>query len=111
MSPRSLAPLPEELHIPRGDDDEPVFAEPWEARVFALVVSLHRAGRFEWKTFQSLLVDEIGRSERAGQPRTYYLNWAMAAERLFEQIGLSERSAVDQRVQQLRPDDRTIHLR
>jgi len=103
--------FPADLSIPRGPDDDPVFAEPWEARIFSLVVTLHRAGAFEWKQFQELLVDEIGRSEASGRPHPYYLNWAMAAERLFESLGYASRTSVDTRVEVLRPDDRTVRLR
>ena len=103
--------IPMELSIPRGPDDEPVFAEPWEARIFSLVVTLHRAGAFEWKQFQELLVNEIDQSEASSQPRPYYLNWAMAAERLFDTLGVASRTDVDVRVEVLRPDDRTVRLR
>jgi len=103
--------IPVDLRIPRGPDQEPVFAEPWEARIFSLVVTLHRAGAFEWKQFQELLIDEIGHSEATGRPRLYYLNWATAAERLFESLGFASRSSVDIRVEVLRPDDRTVRLR
>lgn len=105
-----MPPLPADLSIP-ADTDGPVFAEPWEARVFALVVKLQQAGLFAWGDFQAVLVDEITHSEAAGSPRPYYLNWAMAAERLFEQLGLAERVAVDTRVADLRPDDHTVRLR
>jgi nitrile hydratase accessory protein len=103
--------LPSDLAIPRDPAGAPVFAEPWEARVFGMVVSLHQAGAFEWKSFQELLVDEIARSEASGHPRPYYLNWAMAAERLFETLAFASRAAVDARVEALRPEDRTIRLR
>lgn len=103
--------LPPELAVPRDDAGEPVFAEPWEARIFALVVDLYRTSAFEWHLFQTLLIDEIARSEAAGHPRPYYLNWAMAAERLFETLGFVARDAIDGRVEELRPDDRTIRLR
>lgn len=107
----NLPPLPADLTIPRNEDGAPVFREPWEARIFSMVVTLHRSGAFEWKEFQSLLVDEISRTEAAGTPRPYYLNWAMAAERLFEQLDFAARTSIDSRVAELRPDDRTIRLR
>jgi nitrile hydratase accessory protein len=102
--------LPAELKIPLGNDGDPVFTEPWEAKVFALVVSAHKQGQFEWKEFQQLLVEEISHSEKHGEPRAYYLNWAIAAERLFESLGSLLRSEVDQRVSDLRPDDKTVRL-
>lgn len=103
--------LPRDLPIPRGSDGDPVFAEPWEARVFALVVAACNAGRFEWVEFQQLLIAEIHDSEQQAQPASYYLNWARAAEKLFESLGALEVQAVDQRVAALRPDDKTVRLR
>ncbi|MEZ5926513.1 MAG: nitrile hydratase accessory protein [Hyphomicrobiaceae bacterium] len=107
---RRLACLPAGLEIPK-DEQGPVFVEPWEARAFAMVVDLNARGRFAWKEFQALLVEEIGRSEREGLGRPYYLNWLIAAERLFETIGLTGREEVDAEVERLRPDDRTVRLR
>jgi nitrile hydratase accessory protein len=102
--------FPADMKIPLGSDGDPVFAEPWEARAFALVVSAHDQGRFEWQDFQRLLVTEIRHSEAHCEPRSYYLNWAMAAEKLFESLGSLQRSDVDQRVTDLRPDDKTVRI-
>lgn len=107
---RRLACLPMGLEIPR-DEQGPVFVEPWEARAFAMVVDLNAQGRFAWKDFQSLLVEEIGDSERGGLDRPYYVNWLIAAERLFERLGMADRAEVDAEVEALRPDDRTVRLR
>ena len=102
--------LPPELKIPLGSDGDPVFVEPWEARAFALVVSAHQQGRFEWQQFQQLLVNEISHSEQHGGPKPYYLNWAIAAEKLFAELGSLQPSEVDQRVSDLRPDDKTVRI-
>ena len=107
---RRLACLPMGLDIPKNEQG-PVFVEPWEARAFAMVVDLNAQGRFAWKDFQSLLVEEIGRSEREGLERPYYLNWLIAAERLFERLGMADRTEIDAEVEALRPDDRTVRLR
>lgn len=107
---KRLACLPMGLEIPK-DAQGPVFVEPWEARAFAMVVELNARGLFAWKDFQSLLVEEIGRSEREGLGRPYYLNWLIAAERLFEQLDMVGREEVDAEVERLRPDDRTVRLR
>ena len=107
---RRNSELPPDMVIPLGSDGDPVFAEPWEARVFALVVSAHEQGRFEWKDFQQLLVAEISHSEKHSEQRPYYLNWAIAAEKLFESLGSLQRSDVDQRVTDLRPDDKTVRI-
>lgn len=106
---RSYA-LPEDMAIPRGEDGDPVFAEPWEARVFGLVVGACDQGQFTWKEFQQLLIEEIRASETQGEPRSYYLNWAIAAEQLFTGLGALAPGDLDQRVAQLRPDDKTVRL-
>ena len=111
LAPNAEPDPPETLAIPRGPDGEPLFAEPWEARAFAMVVGLHGRGLFDWSAFQALLIEEIGRSEAAGEPRPYYLNWLMAAERLVESLGLAQRTEVDAVVAHLRPEDRTVRLR
>jgi nitrile hydratase accessory protein len=88
-----------------------VFAEPWEARIFAIVVALHQAGRFEWKDFSALLADTIRASEAAGHCEPYYEHWFEAAETLIERLGLVDHAAIDAEVEVLRPDDRTVHHR
>lgn len=107
----SLPPLPLELSIPIDSEGDPVFSEPWEARIFAMVMHAHRRNLFEWKEFQVLLIDEINLSESNQLARPYYLNWAMAAERLFESLGNINRREIDDRVSLLRPDDKTVRLR
>lgn len=106
----SYPALPADMAIPTGRDGDPVFAEPWEARIFAMVVNAFEQGRFEWIEFQQLLIEEIRHGEATGEPRPYYLNWALAAEKLFEILGTVERNAIDRRVAELRPDDKTIRL-
>lgn len=110
IAANSLPPLPDELAIPR-DAAGPLFREPWEARLFALVVDLNARGLFAWREFQGLLAEEITRSERDGLGRSYYLNWAAATERLLARLGLAEPAATDAEVARLRPDDRTVRLR
>ena len=102
-------PLPELPSIPR-EDGGPVFREPWEARIFAIIVSLHNQGAFEWKAFQELLIEEIRRTGTAGATRYYYENWFAAAEKLIQELDIAQRHEVDAEVAKLRPDDRTIVL-
>lgn len=109
-SPKRYPGLPEHMAIPLGSDGDPVFAEPWEARAFGLVVGAFDQGKFDWKDFQQLLVEEIRHSESQAESRPYYLNWAIAAEKLFETLGDLEQGDIDQRVAELRPDDRTVRL-
>ncbi len=67
-------------------DGEPVFAEPWHAQVFAMVVELHQQGLFEWSQWSATLGNEIARAQAAGDPDngdTYYLHWLNALERIL----------------------------
>jgi len=44
---------------------EAVFAEPWEARAFALAVTLSGGERFAWDDFRDLLIAEIAAGDAA----------------------------------------------
>ena len=50
-----------------SDSGAPTFREPWQAKAFAMVVLLHRQGRFEWDEWVQVLGAEIaaGRSNLA----------------------------------------------
>jgi nitrile hydratase accessory protein len=72
------------------DDDNVVFAAPWEAKAFALVVNLHQRGYFEWTAWVKALSAEIARDAQAGAGTPYYLLWLAAAEQLFASLGLVE---------------------
>jgi nitrile hydratase accessory protein len=77
----ALAALPA---IPRTGDS-PVFAEPWQAEVFALAVALQARGHFTWGQWAERLAAEIRSAQQAGDPDlgdTYYLHWLRALERL-----------------------------
>src|SRR2546428_2023051 len=41
------------------DGGGPVFAEPWQAQAFALVVKLSEQGHFTWKEWAETLSDEL----------------------------------------------------
>ena len=69
----------------RGDG--PVFAAPWQAQIFALVVALHEGGRFPWKDFHALLIEAIGEAAPGEDaPEFYYRHWLRAAEKLFQRL-------------------------
>jgi len=68
-------------------DDGPVFAEPWQARIFAVVSRLCQDGRFPWDDFKARLIAEIGRGG-ADDPTGYYVHFLNACERLLTEQGL-----------------------
>jgi len=57
-----LRELPE---IPR-EQNEPVFKEPWQAEVFAIVLSLHERGVFTWSEWAAMLSQEIKHAQSNG---------------------------------------------
>jgi nitrile hydratase accessory protein len=77
--------------VPR-DEDGPVFREPWEARAFAMALSLHEAGVFTWAEWAETLGAEIKRAQAAGDPdtgETYYSHWLATLERLVAAKGVA----------------------
>lgn len=69
-------------HLPTGPGDEPVFANPWEAKAFALVVHLYQQGHFTWPEWVEQLVAEIKAAGDKAGGTDYYLLWLTAAEQL-----------------------------
>ena len=63
------------------------FAEPWQARIFAVVTRLCDDGRYDWDAFKALLIDEVGR-HGAPDGHDYYERWTAACERLLVERGL-----------------------
>jgi nitrile hydratase accessory protein len=59
--------------------EERVFAEPWEAQAFALVVSLNERGLFTW--------DEWTQAVAAAPEEGYYERWLATLERLLQERG------------------------
>ena len=83
--------------IPRGDDDAPVFREPWEAQSFAMALALYRAGLFAWPEWAAMLAAEIKRAQASGDPdtgETYYRHWQATLERMVAEKGLTDLSAI-----------------
>jgi len=76
-----------------GLDGERSFAEPWEARVFAIVVELSRAGHFSWGEWVECFSQEVAAASATeaagGQPKSYYQQWLSTAETLLASKGLA----------------------
>jgi nitrile hydratase accessory protein len=65
--------------------EELVFAEPWQAQAFALVVKLSEAGYFTWNEWSAALAAELAEASRRGEPddgSRYYEHWLATLERL-----------------------------
>jgi len=87
-----------QLGVPR-DEAAPVFAAPWEATAFAIVLSLHRSGRFEWRDWVQLLAREIGAATPDETGERYYERWTRALETLVTELGLLTPDAIDGRME------------
>ena len=86
--------------LPPRPDDEPVFAEPWQAQAFALAVQLHRAGHFGWDEWAEALGREIAAAQARGDPddgSTYYRHWLAALRSLLSAKGLLGEADVEAR--------------
>ncbi len=91
--------LPSSIRPP-ADGDGPVFAEPWQARVFALAVKLSEQGHFTWKEWAATLASELKAAANRGEPddgSRYYEHWLAALESLVTSKGLANSTALSRR--------------
>jgi nitrile hydratase accessory protein len=75
--------------------DEPVFAEPWQAQVFALTVALHEKGLFSWSEWAEVLSAEVKGPDAAPDGHDYYERWLTALEKLLAAKGAAMPVDVD----------------
>ena len=81
-----------------GSAEPPVFAEPWQAQAFALVVALQNKGVFSAEDWAQALGAEIERAVAAGGCRDgsdYYERWCAALEHLLVARGLASHAGLD----------------
>jgi nitrile hydratase accessory protein len=79
------------------DEGGPVFAEPWQAQVFALTVKLSEQGHFTWKEWAAALAHQLHVASIAGEPddgSRYYEHWLAALETLVTAKGLADPAAL-----------------
>jgi len=84
--------------LPVRDDPNVAFAEPWEAKAFAIVVKLADAGRFTWQEWVECFSKEVAAATAVeavgGVPKTYYEQWLDAAERMMTEKGLTSKEQI-----------------
>lgn len=100
----ALAALP---LLPR-DDDGPVFAEPWQAQVFAVVVQLTERGELSWQDWAERLGAEFKGAERRGDVRTganYYDHWLNALEGFLIETDIAQPDDLAAERETIRADD------
>ena len=94
--PESVGAFESLPRLPR-DEHGPVFAEPWQAQAFALVVRLSAQGHFTWSEWTAALAAQLDAATRRAEPddgSRYYEHWLAALERLVTAKGLSDRAAL-----------------
>ena len=68
-------------------DGDLTFAEPWEAKAFAIIVKLTQSGHFTWPEWVERFSQEVAAATAVeaagGRPPTYYEQWLNAAEKLL----------------------------
>ena len=65
----------------RPGPDQPVFAEPWQAQIFALTVALNESGLFAWSEWAETLAAALQGGAADGSD--YYERWLAAVETLL----------------------------
>ena len=105
--------------FPHADDGAPVFAEPWQAQAFAMVLSLHQRGLFTWPEWAQALAAQIASAQADGDAdlgNTYYRHWLAALEATVASKGAATRDELT-RMQRAwdhaadrTPHGRPIHL-
>lgn len=73
------------LSLLSRDEEDPPFAEPWQAQAFAVVVELIESGRLTAEEWSQRLSAELKAAEGRGEYDTgerYYGHWLAALERL-----------------------------
>lgn len=111
----SAPPLPPELPGIPVDAEGPVFREPWEAQVFALVIRAHARGAFTWTEWAEALGAEIKAARLRGDPDlgdTYYRHWVETLEHLLIAKGLTTHEALEALEHEIaeRPTGRHSHV-
>lgn len=77
--------------MPRRDDGEPVFDEPWQGRAVAVAVELVAALGLSWEDFRGRLIAAIGDDPH----RSYYESWLVALADLAGVHGVATTAEVD----------------
>ncbi|MFK8251798.1 nitrile hydratase accessory protein [Ancylobacter terrae] len=79
------------LLLARPQAPDAVFAEPWEARAFALTLALSERGLFTLNDFQAALIGRVGSFEKANcivDETDYYTRWIEALGDMLAARGL-----------------------
>ena len=90
-----IAPAPSlsSMRLPAEAEHDLKFAEPWEARAFAIIVELAQAGYFTWGEWVECFSKEVAAAaadEAKGKcALSYYEQWLNAAEKMMISKGVT----------------------
>lgn len=73
-----------------GPEPQEVFAEPWQAQAFALVVALHERGLFGWPEWTAALGEALREHD------DYHAAWVGALETMLVGKGIATGPAIDE---------------
>ena len=93
------------LHDSGKDEQQPVFAEPWEAHAFAITVKLSEKGLLKWSEWTDALTEEIKIAKEQGLPdfgNTYYQFWLSALETILLDNNILKKSDLKSMIEQWR---------
>jgi nitrile hydratase accessory protein len=102
--------------LPRSQEGDPVFAEPWQAEAFALTVHLFDRGLFTWSEWAEALSIEVKRPHRDPDGHDYYDGWVDALAGLLASKGVADAATILglqrswQRAAEATPHGRPIEL-
>ena len=97
--------FPSIMHDFGRDEQQPVFAEPWEAHAFAIAVKLSEKGLFKWSEWTNTLAEEIKEAKEQGNPdfgNTYYKFWLSALETILLEKNMLKKSDLKSIMEQWR---------
>ena len=80
--------------LPRSEEGDPVFAEPWQAEAFALTVHLFDRGLFTWAEWAEALSEEVKRPHRDPDGHDYYDCWVEALSGLLEKKDVADAATI-----------------
>lgn len=91
-------------------DATAAFEEPWQARAFAVAVTVAKTSSIDWAEFQSRLANEIETDQRQATgdqtEQLYYERWLRALESLSIDQGLVSADELERRSREFQAGDR-----
>lgn len=94
--------------LPEAGEAGPLFEAPWQARIFALIVSLVKEGHLPWKAFQAHLVGAISEHHDTDQQIAtaslegdYFQNWLIAVEKTLKDLDFMNEGDLTRKIAEL----------